>query len=249
MIDTTTGVNVTIPSNKLFEERFLPSQREQIIILDGSVEEFIDNIDKHLVQKEQGSLEWLLTGTDASLTYVPHYTQHKERYGIYFTFVDKHALASKDKNVLIKRIDTVQPGYGQYENDKLHNLTEYGTGSVGTTAGGTSRYAKQEGSFSYTMEVNPEATDLYLTFKNKDAGKSIKVTVGDAVIYEAVIEVRGKDEYFDEIISIPSEILKQAEKRFYDCKERRVLTFTFQGINDEESASVCQFIYTVDKSK
>lgn len=249
MIDTTTGVNVTIPSNKLFEERFLPSQREQIIILDGSVEEFIANIDKHLVQKEQGSLEWLLTGTDASLTYVPHYTQHKERYGIYFTFVDKHVLASEDKNAEIKRIDTVQPGYGQYENDKLHNLTEYGTGSVGTTAGGTSRYAKKEGSFSYTMEVNPEATDLYLTLKNKEAGKSIKVSVGDAVIYEAVIEVHGKDEYFDEIISIPSEILKQAEKRFYDCKERRVLTFTFQGLNGEESASVCQFIYTVDKSK
>lgn len=249
MIDTTTGVNVTIPSNKIFEEKYLPSQRELITVLDGSVDEFIRNIDSYMVVKKQGALEWTLTGTDARLTYVPHYTQHKERYGIYFTFTDKHVLSVEDKDIEIKRIDTVQPGYGQYENDKLHNMTEYGTGSVGTTAAGTSRYAKSEGSFSYTMEVNTDATDLYLTFKNIEAGKGIKVTVGEYVIYEAILEAQGEDEYFDVIVSLPKELLKQAEKRFYNFKERRVLTFTFQGINGGESASVCQFIYTVDGSK
>ena len=29
------------------------------------------------------------------------------------------------------RIDTVQPGYGQYENDELHSMTENGEGSTG----------------------------------------------------------------------------------------------------------------------
>jgi hypothetical protein len=249
MIDTTTGVNVTIPSNKILEEQYLPGQSEQIIVSEGSVEEFVHNIDQYLISKEAGALEWILTGTNANLTYVPHYSQHKERYGIYFTFVDKHTLAVKEKNAELKRIDTVQPGYGQYENDELHNMTEYGAGSVGSTAGGTSRYAKQGGSFSYTMEVNQESTNLHLTFKNAEVGKGIKVTVDGKAIYEAILVVHGEKEYFDVIVSIPAEILRQAEKRFFDCRERRVLTFTFQGINGEESAAVCQFIYTVDASK
>ena len=249
MIDTTTGVNVTIPSNKILEDQYLPGQSEQIIISEGSVEEFISNINDYLKRKEPGDTEWILTGTNANLTYVPHYSQHKERYGIYFTFVDKQTLSMEEMNTEIKRIDTVQPGYGQYENDELHNMTEYGTGSVGSTANGTSRYAKQGGSFSYTMEVNQEATNLHLTFKNTEAGKGIQVTVDGKAIYETILVAQGENEYFDVIVSIPTEILKQAEKRFFNCRERRVLTFTFQGINGEESASVCQFIYTVDDSK
>jgi hypothetical protein len=147
------------------------------------------------------------------------------------------------------KIDTVQPGYGQYENDELHNMTEYGAGSVGSTTSGTSRYAKKGGRFSYTMEVNQESTNLYLTFKNAEAGKGIKVTVDGTVLYEAILSVHGEKEYYDVIISIPADILRRAEKRFFNCRERSVLTFTFQGINDEESAAVCQFIYTVDACK
>lgn len=249
MIDTTTGVDVTIPRNKILEEHYLPGQNEQIMISEGSVEEFIHNIEQYLKCKETDTLEWILTGTNANLTYVPYYSQHKERYGIYFKFVDKHKLSVEEENAEIKRIDTVQPGYGQYENDEFHNMTEYGAGSVGTTTSGTSRYAKKGGSFSYTMEVNQESTALFLTFKNAEAGKGIKVTVDGKVIYEAILVMRGEKEYFDVMVSIPAEILKQAEKRFFDCRERRVLTFTFQGISDEESAAVCQFIYTVDASK
>ncbi len=246
MIDTTTGVIVTIPSNKILEEQYLPRQSEQIMIAEGSVAEFIHNIDRYIIRKDSETMEWILTGTNATLTYVPHYSQHKERYGIYFTFVDKHTLSAVEKNIELKLIDTVQPGYGQYENDELHSMTEHGTGSVGSTAGGTSRYAKQGGSFSYTMEVKPEATDLYLTFKSAEAGKGIKVTARDKLIYEAILVAHDEKEYFDVIVSIPAEILKQAEKRFFNYRERNVLTFTFQGISEEESAAVCQFIYTLD---
>ena len=249
MIDTTTGVNVTIPSNKILEDQYLPGQSEQITITEGSVEEYISNINHYLIRKEAGAMEWLLTGTNANLTYVPHYSQHKERYGIYFTFVDRNTLSAKDKNAEIKRIDTVQPGYGQYENDELHNMTEYGTGSVGSTANGTSRYAKRGGSFSYTMEVNQEATNLHLTFKNAEAGKGIKVTVDGMSIYETILVAHGEKEYYDVIVSIPKELLERAEKRFFNCRERRVLTFNFQGIDGKESAAVCQFIYTVDANK
>lgn len=90
MIDTTTGVNVTIPSNQLFEKKYLPEQNEQIIVSEGSVEDFIHNIDRYFIRKDPKALEWSLTGINANLTYVPLYSQHKERYGIYFNFMDGH---------------------------------------------------------------------------------------------------------------------------------------------------------------
>lgn len=250
MIDATTGVNVTIPSNRVIEESYIPSGEERIVVQEGSVEEYMRTIGEHLVRQGE-ELRFVLTGTDAALTYVPHYSQYKERYGIYFTFTDRSSAETEDRKKELKRMDTVQPGYGQYENDALHNMTEHGTGSVGLTEGGTARYAKQGGSFSYTMIVNPEGTGLYATFREADAGKGIRITAGDVTIYEAVPECcpeeHREDGYYDRVIPVPEEAMRFAEKKFYDCSERTVLTFTFQGIGGEESAALCQFLYTIEK--
>ena len=244
MEDTTTGVNVTIPSERIIEKRFVPSGSERITVTDSSVEEFIRCIHEKLIR--QGDvLRFVLVGTDANLTFVPHFSQYKERYGIYFKFVEKNTSGEAGFDKTANRIDTVQPGYGQYENDALHNMTEQGTGSVGTTAGGTSRYAKAGGSFSYTMEVNREGTALLAMFQNADAGKGIRIAVKDAVIYESVLEEQGEDEYYEVLIPVPAETLKCAEKRFYNCRERAVLTFTVSGIDGGESGALCQFLYTI----
>lgn len=246
MIDSTTGVNVTIPSNRIIEGKYVPSRKEYVVVSKGTVTEYIDNIEKYLV-RQGDSLQFVLEGTDASLTYVPHYSQHKERYGIYFEFIDKDTAVreSEDKKSERNRIDTVQPGYGQYENDQLHNMTEHGTGSVGTTQGGTNRYAKAGGSFTYTMEVDLEGTDLLVTFKVADAGKGIQILAGDVTIYEAVLEKQPEGEYYDVLIPLSEEAMKKAYGKFFNCRERRVMDFTIQGMDGEESAAVCQFIYTV----
>ncbi len=246
MIDSTTGVNVTIPSNRIIEGKYIPSRKEYIVVSEGSVTDYIANIEKYLVRQGE-ELRFVLEGTDADLTYVPHYAQHKERYGIYFEFIDKDTAVreSEDKKSERNRIDTVQPGYGQYENDSLHNMTEYGTGSVGTTQGGTNRYAKQGGSFSYTMEVDLEGTDLLVTFKTADAGKSIQISAGKVIIYETVLKEQPEGEYYDVLIPLSEDAMKQAYGKFVNCRDRRVIDFTIQGVNREESAAVCQFIYTV----
>lgn len=246
MMDSTTGVNVTIPGNRIIESKYVPSRKEYVIVSEGSVAEYIKNIDAHLVRQGE-ELQFVLEGTEAKLTYVPHYAQHKERYGIYFEFIDKETAIheSGDKKSERNRIDTVQPGYGQYENDELHNMKELGAGSVGTTQGGTNRYAKQGGSFSYTMEVDPEGTDLLVTFKTADAGKSICITVEDTVIYETVLSEQSEEEYYDVCIPITEETMKKAYGKFFNCRDRRVMDFTFSGIGGEGSAAVCQFIYTV----
>ncbi len=245
MKDTTTGVNVTIPSERIIEKNYVPSGSEKIAVRSGSVNEYMNRIEEHLV-RQGNELSFALTGTDATLTFVSHFSQYKERYGIYFKFTEKNASGTDGFDKELTRIDTVQPGYGQYENDRLHNMTEQGTGSVGTTAGGTSRYAKEGGSFSYTMEVHKEGTALLAMFKNADAGKGIRIAVKDVVIYEAVLEKQGEEEYFEVLIPITEEAMKFAEKRFYNCRERAVLTFTVSGIDGGESAALCQFLYTVE---
>ena len=245
MIDATTGVDVTIPSNRIIEKSYIPSGSERVTITDGSVQAYMEQIDKHLV-RQGDTLCFSLTDTDSALTYVPHYSQHKERYGIYFRFTDKISGDAEGGTKELVRIDTVQPGYGQYENDGLHKMTECSNGSVGTTAGGTSRYAKAGGSFSYTMEVRPEGTALLVMFKNADAGKGIRIAVDDVVLWEKTIEKQGEEEYFEVMIPVSEEAMKYVRKCFYDCRERKVLTFTFSGSEGEESAAVCQFLYTVE---
>ncbi len=245
MVDTTTGVNVTIPSERIIEKTFIPSGSEKITVTEGSVDEYMSRIEEHLV-RQGDTLSFTLNGTDANLTFVPHFSQYKERYGIYFKFTEKNTSGTDSFDKTAARIDTVQPGYGQYENDRLHNMTEQGSGSVGTTAGGTSRYAKAGGSFSYTMEVHKEGTALLAMFKNADAGKGVRIAVKDMVIYETVLEKQGEDEYFEVLIPISEEAMKLAEKRFFNCRERAVLTFTISGIDGGESAALCQFLYTID---
>ena len=246
MVDTTTGVMVTIPSNRIFEEKYLPLQKDYVLVQEGSVAEYMEQIGEKLVRQGE-ELVFKLTGTNAALTYVPHYSQYQERYGIYFTFADGNADTTKAATEQeYVRIDTVQPGHGQYENDGLHNMTEEGAGSVGTTQGGTSRYAKADGSFTYTMEVKPDGTALCVTFRGADAGKGICVLAGERVLYEATVQTCEEQEYYDIIIPVSEEILKKAYKKFYDCRERLVLDFTFKGIDGAESAAVCQFLYTIE---
>lgn len=241
MENAVTGVDVTIPAERLIESRYVPSGTEKIRVLEGSVEEYMENISRNLILSGE-ELSFRLLGTDAELTYVPHYSLHGERYGIYFRFVDEDTEAEEKSG--ITKLDTVQPGYGQYENDAFHEMKEEGTGSVGNTDGGTSRYAKAGGSFSYIMEVDTEGTGLLVTFQKGDAEKGICIKSGETVIYEGVPK-EDQGDFFEVMIPLSAEVLHRAGKRFYDCRERRVLRFSFSGMDGEESARVCGFVYTV----
>ena len=124
-------------------------------------------------------------------------------------------------------------------------MREEGTGSVGTTLGGTNRYAKEDGSFIYTMEVDPEGTALLVTFKTADAGKGIEILIGGVSVFKEVLEVQGEEAYYDVLIPLPEEVLKKAYGKFYNCRDRKVMDFEFRGIDGAESAAVCQFLYTI----
>lgn len=253
---SSTGMWVTIPAERCFLEDYIPSESETVTVKTDTVQEFIDNIDKYLVRDEDADrLQFTLLNTDSNLIYVTHYSQYQERYGLYLKFSDDHTsldkaaiLADKKSSRLENmKLDTVQPGYGQYENDALHNMTEIGNGSTGKTANGTSRYANAGGSFTYTMIVNPEGTDLLATFNAADDGKTLRILAGDHVVYDAVLDSGKPIGYYDVVIPVSTGIIKDQMKMVEaDGEERPVVTFTFEGKNNEASAALCNFLYTVN---
>lgn len=88
MKESETGVNVTIPEKSIFENKY--TAEEETVTVNGTVKDFIDNINDYMVRDENSdALKFKLTNVkDANLVYVPHYSQHKERFGLYFKFKD-----------------------------------------------------------------------------------------------------------------------------------------------------------------
>lgn len=256
MNTTYTGVSVLIPAAKLIEEKYISDGGDTISVLEGSVADFMANINENLV-KTEGKLEWTLENTDANLTFVPHYSQHTERYGIYFNFesnsdafnVSRYLRDLEDARFAAALLDTVQPGYGQYENDDLHNMTEFGTGSTGTTGNGTSRQANAGGGFTYTMYVDPDCDNaLELTLKKEDNGKSLQILVGAKEIYNEVLDYKGTEEEYTVRIPVSMEVLANTAtalgaKHPVTDKDAYTVTVTFQSGTDEASARICNYAY------
>lgn len=73
------GVQVSVPAERAVDN-------DDIRITDDiTVEDFLKNLDSHLV-KRPGTMEFDLKGTDRDLVFTTHYNQYKECYGIYWTF-------------------------------------------------------------------------------------------------------------------------------------------------------------------
>lgn len=81
-----TGVDVTIPKEAFFGAEYLPTASECVQIKQGSVKQFVSDINEHMERLEGEQVAFKLKGVKANLIYVPHYRQHEQRYGIYFLF-------------------------------------------------------------------------------------------------------------------------------------------------------------------
>ena len=256
MTTTYTGVSVLIPAAKLIEEEYISDGNDTISVINGSVADFMANINENLT-KTEGKLEWVLQNTDANLTFVPHYSQHTERYGIYFNYesnsgafnVSRYLRELEDNRFAAALLDTVQPGYGQYENDELHNMTELGNGSTGATGNGTSRLANAGGGFVYTMYADPDCDNaLELTLKKEDNGKSLQILVGEEIIYNEVLAYNGTEEEYTIRIPVSKDILAKTstalgKKHPTTGKDAYTINITFQSGNEDASARICNYAY------
>lgn len=238
MVTSSTGMWVTIPKDKV-----TPSETIHISDSSSSVSTFMANIDKHLV-RDGSSMKFTLKDTEQSLTFSPHYRQYQQRYGIYWNFSSDNTSVERPPRCKKTVTDTVQPGYGQYENDDLHNMQESDT--QGVTDDSTYRYAKSGGYFTYRMAIDKEADYNYLTvkFRKSDNNKTIRITAGDAVLYSDSLNYTGAEDVYDVNIILPPDVIeKYSEHITADGSEYDVVTIGFSSANDEDSAKVCDFIY------
>jgi len=249
MVSTTTGVSVTIPAQKIIEDTYVTSGTETISIISGTVADFAKKINDYLI-KTEGKLEWTLENTDSSLVFVPHYSQHTERYGIYFEYISDSSAFNASKYLRDKLntvftaslLDTVQPAYGQYENDALHQMQDNGSTPV---VAETTRYANAGGSFIYTMiAVKGEDNYIQTTFRKEDNGKTLKITVGDTVVYSETLAYEGTDEEYTVRIKVPQAAIDSASyEKAVDGTTHNVVDVKFESADENDSARVCTFVY------
>ena len=243
MIDGSTGVDVTIPSNKLVESEYLT-------VTEGSVADFIREIGTHF-EKDPEELRFTLKDCDRELVFRPHYKKTRERYGIYWYFFDKlsdDGEAQKEKRLREEArreriVDTVQPGYGQYENDEVHAMEDHD--SVGITDNGTSRHALPNGSFCYHMKVAAgSAHELELHLLREDNGKPLRVQIGEDEIFNGKAHYTGKDEEYVLELSVPAEVIdKNLETREIAGESVTTVPVRFSGTWSSVSARLFGFAY------
>ncbi len=180
-----------------------------------------------------------------------YYSQHTERYGIYFNYVSNTGAINASKYIATKAqdrfnnalLDTVQPGYGQYENDELHDMKN--NGSIGVTDDGTYRFAQAGGSFAYTMKA-AKGEDNYIqaSFRKADNGKSIKISVGGSEVYNTVLNYSGEEDEYTVRIKVPSNVIaaaaysKTVTDGTYDVVDVKI-----ESADDKDSARVCSYLY------
>ncbi|MBR7037815.1 MAG: glycoside hydrolase family 127 protein [Oscillospiraceae bacterium] len=235
-----TGMWVTIPKEKKVASETITLAKEG-----QSLTSFMAQIGDHLV-REPGTTRFILNDTSQKLTFSPHYQQYQQRYGIYWKFVPNGTVIEERlPRANTTNTDTVQHGYGQYESDNLHKMVEYRT--TGVTNDSTYRYAEQDGWFTYRMAVDPDAPMLVLDVKLRkaDNGRSLRVRVGDAVLYAGTLAYEGSDDVYDLKLTIPQDVRDRCTYGLTaDGVDHQVLDVTFSSNDpDEASAKVCDFLY------
>ena len=255
MTTTTTGMMVTIPAGKIggYDDIILPD--------DISPAELIEHPEKYMIRNitdaandsvSTNTISFTLTVN--GLTFAPHFSRYKERYGIYFIVRTKEEVAAakkaKELALLDKpegiTIDTVQPGYGQYENDELHRMYDWG-GSVGSTDNGTTRYAKAGGSFTYHMCVSEEDNNyLSLTLLKEDNGLTLKIASGDEVFYEDTLDYSGDEDTYEIRVKVPKTVVDSAQEVTANGEQHRVIPLTFKGSQGAKSARLFGFVYMMN---
>lgn len=204
---TQTGVAVDIPTKEM-------DIKDYILVKNIRVQEWIENIDFHLIKKKD-KLEFYLKGTDEDerLIFTPHYRQYKERYGIYWEILESESDALKErieKEEKRKRfedsiIDKIPLGNDQYE--LKHNVKGENT-YAGGFEGYYGRVLKENGWVSYEMQID-SSEELYLgtTFLKKDIGKVLQIYINGKLMTTYTLDDSSGKQFFTKEYRIPKELI------------------------------------------
>ena len=223
-----TGVLVTIPKHAL--------PHSDTIVWKKGKEDFFANFAQVFQRKHMTFLLPTKTGT---MRFTPYYRQSNNRYGIYWHISDRMPEEKAER----QKVDTVQPGYGQYENDELHSMRS--VRSVGCTSDGTCRFAQKKGWFAYDMRILPGVTNtLAVCFRREDFAKTIEIRVGNTVISADVLLFTGTEERPWKYFTLSEELLeRESFQKEVEGNPVPVVTVRFAGLDGKQSARISDFIY------
>lgn len=231
---------------------------ETINIEDTTLDDFIENINDYLEKDESADgLRFVLNGTDAedtfggSLEFVPYNEITSNRYGIYWYFSSSAESAGnkilsdkEDGRFAASILDSIQPGYSQYESDDVHEMEESSSAAGSLDGVGSTRYAKSGGYFSYDMVVDKDKEcSLLVRYVAEDSGKTIKITVDGKELAAETLKSDTEEAYFDKYYAIPEEIIENASTKTVAGKEYSVVRVRFESGNDEASARLGGGLY------
>lgn len=234
---TTTGVQVKVPTKKLFIKDYL-------ILKENTPEEWLAQIQNRFV-KNGSELSFMLKGTDEDqkIQFVPYFSQYKERYGIYWTLYKKNSndLRKKGKEREQREkiediaIDLIPIGNDQYE--LAHKI--YGSNTEASREYGYNyRSIQGKGSFQYEMDVNPQGCVLAVTYGKYDAGDEFEILIGDRLLVNEKLAENYQDLY----------------TKYYDLTESMLggnpkATVTFRTLTEHSHCRIFQVLYMCDKIK
>ena len=202
MSTASTGVNVTIPShnNKL---------SGALTVLEGTVEDWLAHIEDNLVQ-EAGDLRFVLKGTDKAWAFTPHYAQHTQRYGLYFTLRDAATALEETQQVHYDVIDSLPVANDQYEFS--HNMQAKAS-ATGIYKGLNYRDAERDGWFSYDLAVEPGVTNyLQVKYASGFAGSRFAILVDGKRWLDVTLQDADPDDFYTVHHELPAEMIQGKEK-------------------------------------
>lgn len=254
----TTGVQVSIST-----KRAVDNDRIAITSCD-SVEEYMDRVNENMV-KEEGKLIFHLQGTDQKAAFVPHYSQYRESYGIYWTFAAGAAAGEGDGALREQErldramLEGIRPGYGQDET----GYREFGQGTDSQSSPNWRR-ARAGGGFCYDMLVARGCDNwLVCTFDKKEEGKTLRILAGEEEIFagevrstasqamDITLSENDREDYYQMRFVLPGKLVERCAKntRMAGTEEQNAeggmgfVTVEFAGTEGRESAKLCIMCY------
>lgn len=204
MTQSQTGVNVSVPSRRF-------SIKDYLIPQGMNTEEWLSKFDEHIIRRnDQLAFTLKNTDEDSRLVFTPHYKQHHERYGIYWSIFDEGSLelqqhlehSEQERRLQEASIDTVQVGNDQYE---LEHQVQGEHTKGGTWEGLNGRRAEAGGWFSYQMKVEPE-TALVVIFNRVHADCSIDIYM-DGALLTTELFTGWKRMFYERIFVLPDALI------------------------------------------
>ncbi|WP_443147009.1 beta-L-arabinofuranosidase domain-containing protein [Paenibacillus sp. HWE-109] len=204
MVESKTGILVSVATRRMILKDYIVPQGM-------CVEEWLGRFDEHVIRLGE-DLAFALKHTDEDerLVFTPHYKQHRERYGIYWSLLDvgseelkKHVeKAERERNLREATLDAIQIGNDQYELEhQVQGERTYG----GTWEGLNGRMVEAGGWFSYQMKVQPGAA-LAVTFNQLHTNRSCDIFIDGELLATEMFTKEWKRIFYERIFVLPDSL-------------------------------------------